>query len=64
MSWHNWALLAETKYHLEVADLEVADTEAPKKRLTSLLKLAFDLMDGICTGREFCNWDVEMILHG
>ena len=39
--------------------LEAADEEALRKRLTSLLKLALDLMDGICAGREFHNWAVD-----
>ena len=55
MTWHNWALTAETKkYHLEAVD-EVA----PRKRLASLLKLALDLMAGIWAGREFHNWAVD-----
>ena len=31
-----------------------------------MLKLALDLMAGICVGSKFHNWavDVEMILHG
>ena len=37
MTWHNWALTAETK---KKKYLEAADEEAPRKRLTSLLKLA------------------------
>ena len=48
-------LTAETKYHLEAAD-EVA----PRKRLTSLLKRALDLMARIWAGREFNNW----VVHG
>ena len=55
MTWHNWALTAETKKN----HLEAADELAPRKRLTSLLKLALDLMDGICAGREFHNWAVD-----
>ena len=42
------------KYHLEAAE-EVA----PRKRLPSLLKLALDLIAGICSGREFHNWAVD-----
>ena len=32
---------------------------ASRKRLTSMLKLALDLKDGISTGREFHNWSVD-----
>ena len=53
MTRHNWALTAETKKN----HLEAADEEAPRKRLTSLLKLAPDLMAGIWAGREFHNVD-------
>ena len=53
-TWHNWALQQRRKYHLEAAD-EVA----PRKRLTSLLKLALDLMAGIWAGSEFHNWAVD-----
>ena len=44
----------DKKYHLEAAD-----EETPRKRLISLLKLALDLMDGICLEREFHNWDID-----
>ena len=46
----------EKKNHLEAAN-EVA----PRKRLTSLLKLklVLDRMDGLCAGREFHNLAVD-----
>ena len=56
MTWHNWPLTAETK---KKNHLEAADEVAPRKRLTSLLKLALDLMAGIWAGREFHNWAVD-----
>ena len=61
MTWYNWASTAETKNQFEAAD-----AKAPRKKLTSLLKLALDLMAGIWAGREFHNWAVDgrMILHG
>ena len=69
---HNWALTAETKKKNNNNNLEAADEVAPRKRLTSPLKLALDLMAGIWAGGEFHNlaveriWlvHVEMILHG
>ena len=55
MMWHIFALTAETKkYHLESAD-----EETPRKGLTSLLKLALDLMDRICSKREFHNQTID-----
>ena len=54
MIWYNWALAAETNNHLEATD-----EAAPRKRLTSLLKLTLDLMNGVCAGREFHNWAVD-----
>ena len=47
-TWHNWALTAETKKNY----FEAADEVAPRKRLTSLLKVALDLIAEI-------NWAVD-----
>ena len=52
--WHNWALTAKA-----TISFKAADEVAPRKRLTSLLKLALDLMASIWARREFHNWAVH-----
>ena len=41
-------LTPETKYHHD--HLEAANEVAPRERLTSMLKLALDIVAGICVG--------------
>ena len=55
-TWYNWALTAETNNHSKVAD------EVPRKRLTFILKLALDLMEGIWAGSFGIFWQKTEIL--
>ena len=55
-SFFSFLFLWQTKKKLH---LQAAAKVAPRKRLTSLLKLALVLWGGIYEGREFLNWAVD-----